>query len=41
MLDVNPAPPLPLDAFDPVVFADGNNGEAAATLLVTPKDLNN
>ena len=44
MLDVltslNQAPPLPLDAFDPVVFAGGNNGEAAATLLVTPKDFN-
>jgi len=44
MLDVltslNQAPPLPLDAFDPVVFAGGNNGEAAATLLVTPTHYN-
>lgn len=42
MLDVitrlNQAPPLPLDAFDPVVFAGGNNGEATATLQITPSN---
>ncbi|MEI5639211.1 MULTISPECIES: efflux RND transporter permease subunit [unclassified Pseudoalteromonas] len=42
MLDVitrlNQASPLPLDAFDPVVFAGGNNGEATATLQITPSN---
>ncbi|WP_440053688.1 efflux RND transporter permease subunit [Pseudoalteromonas sp. T1lg65] len=41
MLDVltnlNKAPPLPLDASDPVVFA-GGGGDQAATLLVTPRN---